>query len=43
MKEDLTKPKGWSKSVYRRRTDITMSTRNSTKGQTTIYKMHTSN
>jgi len=29
-----------SKGVYRRRTDITMAKRKSTKGQTTIYKTY---
>jgi hypothetical protein len=31
-------PKGQSESVYRTRTDNTMAKRESTKGQTTIYK-----
>jgi len=30
-------------SVYRRRTDNTMAKRQSTKGQTTIYKTYTKN
>jgi len=33
--------KGQSESVYRQRTDKTLATRKSTKGQTTIYKTFT--
>jgi len=39
--KSLKIPKGQSESVYRRRTDNTMSKRKSTKGQTTIYKTYT--
>jgi hypothetical protein len=35
-------PKGQPESVYRRRTDKTMTKRNSPKEQTTIYKTYTS-
>jgi len=37
MKKSLKIPKGQSETVYRRRTDNTMATRKSTKGQITIY------
>ncbi len=33
-------PKGLSESIYRRRTDNTMTKRKSIKGQTTIYKTY---
>ena len=37
-KKGLKIPKGYSESVYQRRTDNTMAKRKSTKGKTTIYK-----
>jgi len=40
-KKSLKIPKGYSESLYRRRTDNTMAKRKSTKGQTTIYKTYT--
>jgi hypothetical protein len=40
FKKSLKIPKGQSESVYRRRTDNTMTKRKSTKGQTTIYKTY---
>jgi hypothetical protein len=33
--------KGYSESVYRKRTDNTMANKKCTKGQTTIYKAYT--
>ena len=39
-KKSLKIPKGQSESVYRRRTDNTITRRKSTKGQTTIYKTY---
>ena len=38
--KSLKIPKGQSESVYRRRTDNTMTKGKSTKGQTTIYKTY---
>jgi hypothetical protein len=40
-KKSLKIPNGQSQSVYRRRTDNTITNRNSTKGQATIYKTYT--
>jgi len=40
-KKSLEIPKGQSESLYRRRTDNTMTKRKRTKGQTTIYKRYT--
>jgi len=37
-RKSLKISEGYSESVNRRRTDITMDKRKSTKGQTTIYK-----
>jgi len=41
MQEELKIPKVYSESVYRKRTDNTMTKRKRTKGQTTIYKTYT--
>jgi hypothetical protein len=41
LKKSLMIPKGKSESVYRSRTNNTMAKRNSTKGQTMIYKAYT--
>jgi len=43
MKKSLKIPKGQSESVYRQRTDKTMTKRKRTTGQTTIYKHYTEN
>ena len=40
-RKSLKIPKGYSESIYRRRTDNTMANRKSTKGQTTICKTYT--
>jgi hypothetical protein len=40
-KKSLKIPKGYSESVYRRRTENTMTKRKCTKGQTAIYKTYT--
>ena len=42
-KKSLKIPKGYSESVYRRRTENTMTKRKCTKGQTAIYKTYTYN
>jgi hypothetical protein len=39
-KKSLKIPKGYSESVYRRRTGNTMAKRKRTKGQTPIYKTY---
>jgi len=40
-KKSLKIPKGWTESVYRKRTDNTMAKRKCTKGQTTFNKTNT--
>jgi hypothetical protein len=40
-RQSLKIPKGQSESVYRRRTNNTITKRKSTKGQTTIYNTYT--